>query len=213
MFFFPVTESEMEKVVKVLKNKVWAGIDKILYYVVKQCIKLLKKRLANIYNASLELEIFPDQIKIAKVAPFYKKEDKRDFPNYRPIVLLSVFSKFPNKFMYVRLMAFIEGNRVLIEAQHGFRTKKSTETALQIFIKSVQKAIETNKQNWKFLDLMKAYDVLNHKVLLSKLYSYGIRVVTNLWFESYLSHQKQYVETSSMNQVTYKACSKKDRTF
>jgi hypothetical protein len=73
MFFFPVTESEIKKVVKGLKNKVSAGIDEILYYVVKQCIKLLKKRLANIYNALLELEIFPDQIKIAKVAPFYKK--------------------------------------------------------------------------------------------------------------------------------------------
>jgi hypothetical protein len=69
-FFFPVTESEVEKVAKGLKNKLSAGIDKIPDYVVKRCIKLLKKTLANIYNASIELWIFPDQIKIAKVAPF-----------------------------------------------------------------------------------------------------------------------------------------------
>ena len=58
---------------------------------VKQCIKLLKKSLANIYNASLESEIFPDQLKIVKVAPLYKKGDKRDIRNYRPIARLSVF--------------------------------------------------------------------------------------------------------------------------
>jgi hypothetical protein len=82
-------------------------------------------------------------------------------------------------------MAFIQGNGVLTEAQHGFRTKKSTEAALQIFIKSVQEATE-NKVNPTgiFLDLTKACDVLNHIVLLYKLNSYGIRGVTNLWNES-----------------------------
>jgi hypothetical protein len=73
MFLFPVTESELEKVAKGLKNKRSAGIDEISDYVVKQCIKLLKKALANIYNASLESGIFPDQLKIAKVVPLYKK--------------------------------------------------------------------------------------------------------------------------------------------
>jgi len=78
-------------VVKGLKNKLSAGIDEIPDYVVKQCIKLLKKPLANIYNASLESGIFSDQLKIANVVPLYKKEDKIDIQNYRPIALLSVF--------------------------------------------------------------------------------------------------------------------------
>jgi hypothetical protein len=91
MFLFPVTESEVEKVAKGLKNKLSAGIDEIPDYVVKQCIKLLKKPLANIYNASLESGIFPDQLKIAKVVPVYKKGDKKDVQNYRPIALLSCF--------------------------------------------------------------------------------------------------------------------------
>jgi hypothetical protein len=73
--------------------------------VVKQCIKLLKKHLASIYNASLVSEIFPDQLKIAKVVPLYKKEDKRDIQNYRPIALLFVFSKLLEKLVYNRLMA------------------------------------------------------------------------------------------------------------
>jgi hypothetical protein len=91
MFLFPVTESEVEKVAKGLKNKLSAGIDEIRDYVVKQCIKLLKKPLANIYNAPLESMIFPDQLKIAKVIPVYKKGDIKEVQNYRPIALLSVF--------------------------------------------------------------------------------------------------------------------------
>ena len=107
--------------------------------------------------------------------------------------------------MYNRLIAFIEGNGVLTEAHHGFRTKKSTETALQIFIKSTQDVIEKkNEPNCNFfLDLTKAYDVLNYKVLLSKLNSYGIRGVANLWFESHLSYQKQCVEINSVKQGIY----------
>jgi hypothetical protein len=91
IFFFPVTESEVENVVKGLKNKLSEGIDEILDYVVKRRIKLLKQPLADICNASLESEIFPDQPKIAKVVRLYKKGDKRNIQNYRPIALLSFF--------------------------------------------------------------------------------------------------------------------------
>ena len=80
--------------------------------------------------------------------------------------------------------------------------KKSTETALQIVIISTQEATKKNSLGM-FLDLTKAYDVLNHNVLLSKLNSYGIRGVANLWFESYLSHWKQCVEINSMKQGIY----------
>jgi len=166
--------------------------------VVKQCITQLKKPLTNIYNASLESGIFPDQLKIAKVVPEHKRGHKKDIQNYRPIAVLSVFSKLLEKLVYNRLRAFIEGNAVLSEAQHGFRTMKSTETALQTFIQSTQEAIEKKlNPNGIFLDLTKAYDVLSHKVLLSKLHSYGIRGVENLWFESYLSHHKQCVEINT----------------
>jgi len=103
-------------------------------------------------------------------------------------------------------MAFKEGNGVLPETQCGFRTKKSTETALQIFIKRTQEATEKKKPNSNILDLTKVYDVLNHKVLLSKLNSYGIRGVAN--FESYLSHRKQCVEINSMKKGIYVSATK-----
>jgi hypothetical protein len=162
-----------------------------------QCIKLIKIPLTNIYNASLKSGIFPNELKIAK-------GDVTNVQIYRPIALLSVCSKLLEKLMYNRLTAFIEGNRVLTEAHHGFRTWKSTETVLQIFIISVQEAIE-KKMNSSliFLDLTKAYNILNHRVLLSKLDSYGIRSMDNLWFEFYLSHWKQCAEINSRKQGTY----------
>jgi len=142
MFLIPIMENEVEKVVKGLTDKSSAGIDIIPDFVVNQCITQLKKPLTNIYNASLESGIFPDQLKIAKVVPVHKRGDKKDIQNYRPIALLSVFSKLLEKLVYNRLKAFIEGNGVLSEAQHGFRTMKSTETALQTFIQSAQEVTE-----------------------------------------------------------------------
>jgi hypothetical protein len=116
MFLFPVTESEVKKLAKRLKNKLLAEIAEIPDYVVKQCIKLLKKPFTNIYNASLESRIFPDQLKIARVVPLYKKGDTRDIQNYRPTVLLFIFLFFLEKLVYNIFVAFIEGNGVLTEA-------------------------------------------------------------------------------------------------
>ena len=87
--------------------------------------------------------------------------------------------------------------------------KKSAETALKIFIKSTQEAIEKRNLIWIFLDLTKAYDVLNHKVLLSKLNSYGIRDVATLWFESYLSYWKQCMKINSVKQGIYVSTTRK----
>jgi hypothetical protein len=123
----------VEKVAKNLKNKLSAGTDDI-----PDCFKTAHttfKEMSNIYNTSLESGIFPDQLKVAEVIPLYKKEDKNYINNYRSIALLE-------KLMYNRLMTFLEGNEVLIEAEHGFRMKKSTETALQYIVKSTQEATE-----------------------------------------------------------------------
>jgi retron-type reverse transcriptase len=149
----------------------------------------------DIFNTSLETGIFPEQLKIAKIIPIHKKGNTRNINNYRPIALSSVFSKLLEKMVYNRIITFMEKNRIITEAQHGFRSKRSTETALLVFINNVQSAID-NKMNpvGIFLDLSKAYDVLDHKILLDKLYTYGIRGITNKWMESYLTNRKQFVE-------------------
>ena len=140
------------------------------------------------------------------------KETGRASPQGQDIILVKNNEEVTNpgrvaklleKLMYNRLTEFMDRNEILTEEQHGFRTKKSTDTALQSFTKRVQEAID-KKMNpiGIFLDLTKAYDVLSHKVLLSKLDTYSIRGVANKWFESYLSLRKQRVEINSKKHRT-----------
>ena len=105
------------------------------------------------------------------------------------------------KLVYSRIIAFIERNGIVTDAQHGFSSKRSMETALQDFVNNVQTAID-NKMNplRLFFDLSKAYDVLDHRLLLDKLNIYGIRGIANTWMESYLSNREQYVEVKSLKQ-------------
>jgi hypothetical protein len=155
----------------------------------------------SICNSALESGIFPEQLKIAKVIPVHKKGNTGDINNYRPIASLSVFSKMLEKLVYNRIIAFIERNGTITDAQHDFRANRSTLTALQDFVNDVQTAVD-NKMNpvGLFMDLSKAYDVLDHKLLLNKLNEYGIRCIANSWMESYLSNSKQYAELKSLKQ-------------
>jgi hypothetical protein len=105
-------------------------------------VQFIKKPLADICNASFASGIFPDRLKIAIVKPLHKKGNTGEVQNYRPISLLSVFSKTVEKLVYNRLMSFITKNNILNDAQHGFREGKSTETATHAFLENIQKPIE-----------------------------------------------------------------------
>jgi hypothetical protein len=112
-----------------------------------------------------------------------------------------------NKFkMMCKLISFLYENKILSEAQNGFRKGKSIDTAVQSFIGRIQKALDKRVYtSGIFIDLIKAYDVLNHNLLLEKLFYYGIRAPTNLWFRSYLTHRKQFVEISQRDPSNRKA--------
>jgi hypothetical protein len=102
--------------------------------------------------------------------------------NYRPISLLCAFSKILEKLIYNRLLSFLTRNTILTEAQHGFRNNRSTETAIQSFLASIQEAIEKKEnQIGIFCDLTKAYDAINHYTLLSKLQE-QIYSLNHTWF-------------------------------
>jgi hypothetical protein len=199
IYFNPVSKDELVKVAGSLKNKLTAGSDDIPDYVIKQTMEYLIEPLVNIYNTSLETGIFPEKLKIAKVIPVHKKGDIRNINNYRPIATLSVFSKLLEKLVYNRVINFIEKNGLMTEAQHGFRTNRSTVTVLQKFITVAQTALDKKMYPiGLFMDLSKAYDVLDHKLLLYKLAKYGIREIALQWMESYLTNRKQYVEVSNV---------------
>jgi hypothetical protein len=138
-------------------------------------------------------------MKKAKIRPLFKKGEKQDIQNYRPISILSAFSKILVKLMYSRLLSFIMKCDILTNVQHGFMVNKSTEPTSHSFIVSVQEALDRYLHVIGiFLDLSKAYDVqvINHSVLLDKLDSYGVRGSANKWVKSYSTIRTQFVEIS-----------------
>jgi hypothetical protein len=174
IFIYPVTEEEVINLTESLKGKPTAGDDDIPETLVKQRIHLIKGPLAHIYNLSLNSGVFPDVWKTAKVKPLYKKGDKYDMRNYRPISIIPVFAKLLKRLMNNRIISFLYENKIFSEAQNGFRKGNSIDTAVHSFIERIQEALDKRVHTVGiFIDLTKAYDVLNHKLLLDKLFHYG----------------------------------------
>jgi retron-type reverse transcriptase len=136
------------------------------------------------------------------VTPIFKKNENNEFKNYRPISVLTFFSKLLEKRMCKRLIKFIEKNKILTKHQYGFTANRSTELAIIELADRITKATDNGEYTIGiFLDLSKAFDTINHKILVQKLTHYGIRGITQLWFQDYLTNRKQIVK---YNQVRSK---------
>ena len=194
LFFAPVVEEEIKDIVSNLNNKKSSGYDGITNFLLKNVINEIISPLTYILNKSLTSGKVPLKMKIARVVPIFKKGQKDSVNNYRPISLLTSISKILEKLVYTRTIKFIVNCKILSDSQFGFRKQHNTTHALLTFIDKVAHAIDDVSHTiGVFLDFSKAFDTIDHEILLYKLSHYGIRGRALEWFKDYLADRKQFV--------------------
>jgi hypothetical protein len=196
----PTSEAEIKSMILFLKSENKSGYDEITSKTVKACASLISQPLSHICNHSLYRGVFPYHLKISIVKPLFKKGDKTSMTNYRPISLLTVFSKVPEKVMYNRLSHHRYTNSILVPEQFGFRQGKYRDNAA---FKLTNNALKTMHQKVHvggiFCDLVKAFDSMNHEILLVKLHYYGTQGRVANWFRSYLTKKKNHLRNFPQN--------------
>ena len=207
MFINPVSEDEVVNIIKSCKPKHSKDCDDINMYVLLKVTDQIVKPLVHIFNLSFSSGIFPSEMKTAKVIPVFKSGNRSDFSNYRPISLVSQFSKILEKLFNLRLEQFLISNEILSNCQYGFRSCMSTVHAALELIESISTAVDNKKHcAGVFIDLKKAFDTVNHDLLVKKLFFYGIRGTANAWLNNYLTNRNQYViaddHSSGMRLIT-----------
>ena len=157
------------------------------------------------FNLSIQTGIFPDELKIASVTPIFKGGENWNLGNYRPISVFSCFSKILERIMYNRLYKYLTDNNILYKKQFGFQTGHSTEHAVIQLVDQINSNVEKDQYTLGvFIDLSKAFDTVDHKILFAKLENYEIKGINLLWFKSYLENRKQFIQYD-ISSTSYKS--------
>ena len=202
-----VRSKEIYDVIRNFKNK--ATLDtKISALKIANTSRKFTETLAKVIDKSFTEGVFPHQLKSARVVPIYKEGNKTCVENYRPISLLSSFSKIYEKLMHNRVIKFLDQNGSLHDMQYGFRPGRSCEHALLKAQDEILGSLSKRQVSILLLiDFSKAFDMVEHEILIDKLYHYGIRGAALQWFKSYLHNRMQFVTIdgvdSGVNNMKY----------
>jgi exonuclease III len=190
---------EIEKIIKSLNSKNSHGYEGISNKIIKLSSPFIISPVTYICNEILKTGRFPDRLKYAIVKPIFKKGDKHETSNYRPISLLTSFSKIMEKLIFNRLFSHFEKNNILANEQFGFRPHSSTEQAAYVMINGILSALNDKSMvGGIFCDLQKAFDCVNHELLMEKLEFYGVNGKFKSLLKSYLTKRFQKVTLGNM---------------
>ena len=201
--YFDVEENNQINDIKIENGKVHAlvtdidiskssGIEFLSSKCLKEALLILNAQICYIFELSTSTCSFPEKWKIATVVPLFKGGVKEDVSNYRPISLLPVPGKILEKLIHDHIMSFFDTNNILCNKQNGFRPNHSTTNSIVDLTNDIYKEInDKNVTLAAFIDLKKAFDTVNHKILLEKLLYMGIRGKSLAWIENYLTNRFQ----------------------
>lgn len=198
MSWTPITPFEIQKILRTMERKKSSGYDEMPITVIQDNVDILAESLSKFYNECYNQGVFPEQLKIAKIIPIYKKGKRTDPMNYRPISLLPVLAKIFEKLIKVRLLNHLERYNILNVRQFGYQRNRGAKDAVHTLIDDIVVSLnEKKKVSGLFLDLSSAFDTIDHVALAKKLELYGVRGKTLQLFQSYLNNRYQFVEVIS----------------
>ena len=199
LFFRNIQPSDVSSIIENMENKP-SPVHTYSVKIIKEIKDIIASILSHLINKSLQQGYFPSQFKLARVIPLHKGGSVHDINQYRPISILPLFSKIFERVVYHQLYNFFDKYEILTPFQYGFRKNKSTTQAVLNQLEYIYNNLDQNKTVISiFMDFTKAFDCIDHEILLKKLYFYGVRGTPYDWFSSYLSERQQFVNVNNSN--------------